>query len=435
MLTKTFTDLTAFVERRKRLQQSDKNNVFIFFSGREAHLSRFRAQSHFVYLTGFEEPDACAVIRTGTEPSFSLFVRDRDSAVEIWDGERFGVERAKKEFIVDQCFSISDLNKELKNLLRGAETIYFNIGEDSEYDAWVLDARKQALLLDKRSGKSQAAIADPDSVLGKMRVIKDQWEQQWIKEACELSAQAHLHVMQNVRPGMNEVQVQADLLYSFYQQKAFREGYSSIIASGPNATTLHYRANNRDMGDDDFLLIDAGAEKNYYTADITRTYPVSGKFSKPQKALYEAVLRTQKKLIELVQPGFSLIELQEKTCTLLTEQMIELGLLSGKTQQLVEEKSYQKYYPHGVGHYLGMDVHDVGAAKIGDTPVSFKEGMVITVEPGLYIPVDDLSAPKDLRGLGVRIEDDVLIGSKNPKVLTVLAPKEISELESVIGHS
>lgn len=431
MLTRTFDDLEVFKKRREALN-SFGNNVFILFSGEEGHLSNFRANSHFVYLTGFEEPQSCAVIKTGENPSYSLFVRDRDSSVEIWDGERFGVERAKLEFDVDQTYSIDDLSKELKNLLKGSDSIYYSIGTDGEKDKVVLAARKQIQLMERRSGKAQIPICDPDQILAGMRMIKDAHEQKWLREACELSARAHLHVMKNVKPGLNERQILGDLFYSFYQQEAFREGYSSIIASGVNATTLHYRANNRTMEDGDLLLIDAGAEKKYYTADITRTYPVNGKFSSAQKNIYQAVLSTQKKLIDLVQPGFSLVQLQEKACVLLTEAMVELGLLSGSISTLTAEKSYQKYYPHGVGHYLGMDVHDVGFSKKADKPVAFEQGMVITVEPGIYVPLDDESAPKELRGLGVRIEDDILVGNQGPENLTSLVPKEISEIESII---
>ncbi len=433
MLTKTFKDVSVFSDRRERLADLEDNAVFIFFSGEESHLARFRAESSFVYFTGFEEPSAVTVIRTGQNSSFNLFVQAKDPAIEIWDGERYGVEKAKKEFGADQCYTIDDLETYLPSLLRGANKIFFSLGESPDNDALVLSARERAQQLDRRSGKSKIPLFDPKEVTAQLRVIKDQHEVSWITEACDLSAKAHLHVMKNVAPGMNERQVQAHLFYSFYIQQANFEGYSSIIASGTNACTLHYRANNKLMTDGEFLLIDAGAEKNYYTADITRTYPVNGKFSPAQKDIYQAVLDVQKSLIAMVKPGYSLPALHEKSCELLTQKMIDLNLLKGSVSENIENKSYLKYYPHGIGHYLGMDVHDVGFSKNGESPVPFKKNMVFTIEPGIYVPMDDDTAPKELQGLGVRIEDDILVDDKSGINLTAQAPKEVNELETIIG--
>lgn len=432
MVIRTFNDLTPFQKRRAQLKNLAEGSAFILFSGKESHLTRFRVQSSFVYLTGFEEPEACAVFRPGSDPEYTLFVRDKDPSIEIWDGYRYGPKEAQKVFSCDQCFSIKDLEKELPQLLTGVKDLYFSLGEDSINDDLVIKARNKAQQLDRRSGNPKISIKDPNEIIGEMRVIKDESEVNWIKESCELSAKAHNHVMKNVKVGMNEVQAQAHLLYSFYEQEAQREGYSSIIASGVNATILHYRANNKPMLNEELLLIDAGAEKNYYTADITRTYPVNGTFTKPQKEVYLSVLNVQKSLISLIQPGYSLPELQEKAIQLLTEQMIELGLLSGKVSDLIKEKKYQKYYPHGIGHYLGLDVHDIGRSKENNKPRPFQKNMVITVEPGIYIPHDDQEAPKELRGIGVRIEDDILIGSSSPVNMTATAYKEVDELEATI---
>ncbi len=434
MPIRTFKDNSVFENRRKRLAQFGENAVYVFFSGEESHLARFRAESSFVYFTGFEEPSSVAVIRTGEQESYSLFVREKDPSVEIWDGERFGQELAKKEFGVDQCFGMGELDEQLPHLLRGAEKLYFAIGEDSARDAIIFDARDRAQQLDRRSGRNKLPIFDPKEVVAPMRVIKDEHEITWLTDACRLSAQAHVNVMKNVKPGMNERQAQAHLFFSFYNQEASFEGYSSIIASGANACTLHYRDNNRLMQDGDFLLIDAGAEKNYYTADITRTYPVNGKFTSAQKDIYQAVLDVQKELIALSKPGYSIPEMHQRSCELLVEKMIDLGLLKGSVDEIIENKTYLKYYPHGIGHYLGMDVHDVGFSKNGNDPVPFQPNMVHTIEPGLYVPVTDDSAPKELRGLGVRIEDDILISEKGPVNLTQDVPKEVEELESIIGE-
>lgn len=434
MLTKTFAQTDIFKKRREHLSKVTEDSVFVFYSGSyEGYLSQFRANSHFVYLTGYEEAESWAVIRTGAKPQYTLFVREKDPVMEVWDGERFGPELAKKEFQADVTYPVSSLEKELKNLIRGASRIFFSLGENQDRDKLIISARAQAQQLDRRSGRPPSSIYDPNEILSSMRVIKDSHEIQWMKSVCELSAQTHKDVMKAVKPGMNEKQIQGKLINGFYEQLAFSEAYSSIVGTGANATILHYRANNCDLKDGDLLLIDAGAEKSYYRADITRTYPVNGKFTPAQKALYQAVLDVQKALITMVKPGFSLEELKEKAISLLTEKMVELGLLTGKVTDLIASNAYQKYYPHSVGHYLGMDVHDVGFSKSGNQPVPFEPGMIVTVEPGLYIPENDTSVPKEFRGLGVRIEDDVLVTAKGCEVLTASAPKEVAELESLIG--
>ncbi len=434
MIINTYNDLKSFKKRRDRLNTlCGKDSVIVLFSGEEGHLAPFRPQSSFLYLTGFEEPGSCLVIRTGKVPELHLFVRDRNPAMELWDGERYGVERAQKVFSADKAYDIEHLVKELPELLRGQNRLYFSMGLDSELDKLILSARKKAQALDRRSGQSLMPIHDPSEILSQLRVIKDSDEQKWMKETCELSARAHEFTMKSVSPGMTEKQIQGILVSSFFKDNAQGEAYPSIVASGPNATTLHYRANNRKTKKGDFLLIDAAAEKYFYKADITRTYPIDGKFSQTQKDLYQAVLEVQKSLISKVVVGFSLPELQELTILKLTEVMVELGLLKGKTKELIEKKSYQKYYAHGVGHYLGLDVHDIGFSKLKDKPVPFQAGMVITVEPGIYIPESDSDVDKELRGLGVRIEDDILITKSKPDIMTISAPKEIKDLEKIIG--
>jgi Xaa-Pro aminopeptidase len=434
MLTRTFSDNQIFKSRRHRLTElATSDAVFILFAGPEGHLAPFRVESSFLYLTGFEEPDAVAVIRTGAKAQFTLFVRDKDPVAEVWDGERYGPELAETEFAADHCFPLSELETQLPALLKGARALYFSVGDDPINDDIVLNARKTAQHLNRRSGQAKVPIHDPNDILAVLRMVKEPIEIEFLRESCELSAQANIRLMRQVQPGWNERQALAEFLYEIYHCQASREGYSSIIASGTNACTLHYRANCRDMQDGEFLLVDAGGEKNYYTADITRTYPVNGTFTPAQRKLYQAVLDVQKALIEKVRVGFSLPQLHEQSCEWLAEKMVDLGLIEGTAQDILEEKAYQKYYPHGVGHYLGLDVHDLGVSKDGDQPVPFQVGTVITVEPGLYIPPDDLSAPAEFRGLGVRIEDDVLVTADGPEVLTASAPKEVDELEALIG--
>ena len=298
MLTKTFKDVSLFHQRQEKLNQTcPPHSVIILFSGQEAPLLRFRASSSFVYLTGFEEPEAAVVIRTGDQkPHTSLFVRSKDPEKETWDGERFGPEGAQAQFAVDEAFSINEFEDKLPSLLEGVENIFFEWGEDPKQDEWVLKARRQAQQKAGRSGRHQAAIRDPNEVIAPLRMVKSPQEIQWMREVCDLSAQAHVEVMKQVKPGQNEGQAFSHLLFWFHQQQAQGEAYSSIVASGPNACTLHYRANNRDMEAGDLLLLDAGAEKKYLSADITRTYPVTGKFSPAQKELYEGVLEVQKKI-------------------------------------------------------------------------------------------------------------------------------------------
>lgn len=433
MLIKTYSDLSCFQQRREQLYDKVENSVFILFSGVEGHLDYFRPQSSFIYLTGFEEPESVAVIRTGAQKQFTLFVRPKDPSVEVWDGERYGPEKARQVFGADQCFSSEELSERLPELMQGADRIYFALGDDVASDELVLQARDRAQMMPRRSGQPKMSLHDPNEVLASMRMIKDASEITYIKEVCELSAQAHVHVMKSIKPGLNERQSLGHFLSSIYNDKASREAYSSIIASGDNACTLHYRSNCRDMSDGDFMLIDAGAEKHYYKADITRTYPVNGRFTGAQKKIYQAVLDVQKDLIAMVKVGYSLPELHEKSCELLTEKMIGLGLLSGTVEDNLKNKTFHKYYPHGVGHYLGLDVHDVGFSKVKDKPVPFQTGTLITIEPGIYVPSDDTSAPEELRGLGVRIEDDILVTTTGPEVLTASAPKEINELEALIG--
>jgi Xaa-Pro aminopeptidase len=434
MLTRTYPDNQVFQKRREKLYKAySSESALILFSSREGYISRFRAKSSFVYLSGFEEPDSWLVIRLGKEPTYSLFVPPKDPNVEIWDGERYGPELCKKEFQPDFCFPNDRLSSELPGLLKGVEKIYYDLGEDSENDRIILDVRKKIQMLERRSGKALCSIGDTKSIMAPMRVKKDQWEITWMKESCELSAQAHMQVMKYTRPGVNERELMGHFLKEIYAHGAQQEGYSSIVASGDNATTLHYRANNRKMLAGDLLLIDAGAEKNYYTADITRTYPVSGKFTGANRDIYEAVLEVQKKLIERVRVGFSLPELHDLSCRYLCEQMVHLGLLKGTIDELVAQKKYVSFYPHGIGHYLGMDVHDIGLSREGDKPVPFEAAMTITMEPGIYIPRFCESVDPKWRGLGVRIEDDILVTEGEPVVMSVTAPKEIKDLESIVG--
>lgn len=437
MKNRTFHNLEEFKKRRAEFANKAPNSALILFSGEESGWERFRAHSDFVYMTGFEEPDSiCVFLPNGKNP-FCLFVRPKDPSKEIWDGFRYGLEGAKSVFGADEAYDIKDFAKTLPSLLLGTEKVFFQL-QGTEADWTVLRGIREYITTLGRSGRGMLPVHDPKEVIGEMRIIKSKQEIEWHREACRISAESHREVMKQVRPGMNEKEIQAILFNEFYKRQAHREGYFSIIAAGANATILHYRDNNSASKDGDLLLIDAGAEKNYFTGDITRTYPLNGKYTPAQRDVYSRVLKVQKHLISMVKPGVRYEDLQETARKQLTQELIEMGFLKGTVDQNIQSKAYTKYYPHNIGHLLGMDVHDVGLYKINGQSRLLEEGMVITVEPGLYIPVDDESVPKEYRGIGVRIEDDVLVTATGHEVMTSAAPKEISEIEDIIskkGHT
>jgi Xaa-Pro aminopeptidase len=286
-----------------------------------------------------------------------------------------------------------------------------------------------------RTGFGILSVHDADEFLGQFRVIKSDLDLINQRQACQLSAQAHTEVMKYLKPGMNEREIHGYFIHQIFKRGSQREGYGSIVAGGPNACTLHYVFNDQKLRAEDLMLIDAGGEYNYFTGDITRTYPVGGRFSEAQAEVYSGVLDVQKKLIEIVKPGLPFAQLHEAGANLLTDLMLKLGLLSGRREDLVAANRHRKYYPHGIGHYLGMDVHDAGLyySKAKD-PRVLEAGMVFTIEPGLYIPYDDLDAAEKYRGIGIRIEDNILCTKNGFENLTVDCPKEIKDLEAIIGR-
>jgi len=432
MKNRTYKDIAEFAKRREKICKQYPNSAVVLFSGEEPHWDRFRAYSDFVYVTGFEEPDSICVLLTGPKPQFVMFVRPRDPKKEIWDGYRYGLEGVKSEFGADVSFDIKDFSAEFPKLLTNIDRVYYQL-QGSERDLSIIRGIQTFITTLGRSGRGLLPIHDPKEILGEMRLKKTTQEIAWHKEACDLSAESHRALMAMVKPGMNEKDIQALLFKEFFARGAHREGYFSIIAAGGNATILHYRDNNSASKDGDLLLIDAGAEKNYYTADITRTYPMNGKYTAAQKNIYSRVLKVQKNLITMVKPGVGYEDIQAAARKQLTQELIDIGFLKGSVEQNLESKAFMKYYPHNVGHFLGMDVHDVGLYKVNGTTRALEEGMVITIEPGLYIPVDDESVPKEYRGIGVRIEDDVLVTKSGHEVLTSRAPKEISEIEALMA--
>jgi len=393
----------------------------------------YRQDSNMYYLTGFEEPESFLVIRPGKTPESVLFVREKNIERETWDGFRFGPEGAQKEFLMDAVYPIEEFQKQCIELLKGYEEVYYRQYKNKDADQLVekvLLALKQAY---GRSGYGLMTLKDADSFLGEFRLRKDEDDISNLRKACQISADAHVAAMKFTKPGVTERQVQAVLAYNFYMNGAARVGYPYIIASGNNATTLHYNFNDQVCKKDDLLLIDAGAEYNYYSGDITRTYPISGQFTAAQKKVYQGVLTIQQDLIAYLKPGIFFKDLHEMAADRLTDLMLELGLVSGRKEDVIKSNQHRKYYPHGVGHWLGMDVHDSGVYFINGEPRPVEAGMTFTIEPGLYIPQNDMSAPAELRGIGVRIEDDIIMTANGCDVMTSGVPKTIEEIEKIVG--
>ncbi len=383
----------------------------------------YRQDTNLYYLTGFEEPESILLLLPGKNPQEVMFVRRKNPERETWDGFRYGPADAQTQFKFDQVYPIDEFETRASELLKGFDGIYYRLRKNLKMDDTVLSIAESLRRTQGRTGLGLLSIHDADEFLGEMRVIKDEVELHNLRTACEISAQGHISAMQKIRPGMSERQVQAILQYEFLNRGAAREGYNFIVASGNAATTLHYNFNDQPCRDGDLLLIDAGAEFNYYTGDITRTFPVNGQFTKPQSEVYNHVLNVQQKIIDILKPGVPFRQLHEMGTELLTDAMLDLGLLSGRKADIISSGQHRKYYPHGIGHFLGMDVHDSGKYFLKGEPRPIEAGMTFTVEPGLYIPAHDTSAPAEFRGIGVRIEDNILITANGHEVMTKSAPK------------
>jgi len=431
-------DMETFKERRQLLATKMKSGALIIHAhpecirNNDVHHS-YRQDSNLFYLTGFEEPESIVVFRPGQTPETVLFVRPKDVFRETWDGFRYGTEGAEREFKVDKAYLISDFDKMIVDLLRPVERVFYRWNIDREFDLKILKVLGDVRASLGRTGRGHLSVSDSWELIGELRLFKSLYDVGVMRKACEISAKAHVEAMRFTRPGVTERQILGAVLGSSYRLGAERKGYGTIVASGANATTLHYVFNDQTCRDGELLLIDAGAETAYYCGDITRTFPVNGKFTNVQRKVYQGVLDLQKDLLTRIKPGLVFKSLQEATIDVLTDLMVGLKLLSGSRQQLIESGAYKKYYPHGVGHWLGLDVHDAGLLTVNGEPRALEIGMAFTIEPGIYIPADDLTAPAELRGIGIRIEDNVVVTPTGCEVLTSLAPKEISEMEALIG--
>ncbi|PIE41543.1 MAG: Xaa-Pro aminopeptidase [Gammaproteobacteria bacterium] len=395
---------------------------------------QYRQDSDFYYLTGFAEPEAVLVLIPGRKHGECvLFCRERDPKMEIWDGCRAGPEGAIKKYGADDAFPIADLDEILPGLIEGRERVYYAMGSDPTFDRQVMDWVNAIRAKVRTGAHPPGEFISLDHLLHDMRLFKSKAEIRMMKRAAEITANAHVRAMETCSPGMMEYQLEAEYLHEFAREGARYPAYPSIVGGGANGCILHYIENASELKKGDLVLVDAGAEYDHYAADITRTFPVSGVFSGPQKQLYEVVLKAQLAAIREVKPGNHWNQSHEAAVKVITRGLVKLGLLKGKVDQLIKNGSYTKYYMHRTGHWLGMDVHDVGDYKVGGEWRVLEEGMVLTVEPGIYVPKDDKDVDEKWRGIGIRIEDDVVVTAKGHQVLTKGVPKKVDEIEALMA--
>ncbi len=398
---------------------------------------KFHQDPDFYYLTEFPEPDAIAVIDPAARKSrFTLFVRPRDPLMETWYGRRQGVEGAKKNYGADKAMPIEKFESELPKLLNGKEKLYYRFGLDNRLDQVILNYLSGQRFRRLKTAYPPHTIIDPTLLIGEMRLHKTPEEVALMQKAADIAAEAHVVAMRECKPGLNEAQIEAIIEHHFRMSGAAGASYNSIVGGGANATILHYVENNAPLKDGDLLLVDAGCEYQGYASDITRTFPVNGRFTKAQREVYDVVLEVQLECLAATRKGVTVKDRQDLSIELLTEGMKKLGLLKGKTKDLIKKGAYMKYYMHGVGHYLGLDVHDAGryfTEQKARFSRPFEPGMVLTVEPGLYIPADDKTAPAKYRGIGIRIEDDILVTEDGNVNLTVGVPKDADAIEEIMN--
>ena len=393
----------------------------------------YRQDSNFYYLSGYEEPESLILIRPNQDKErFIIFCRDRDPLREQWDGLRTGQEGVIQDYGADAAYSINSIDEIMPKLLNGAKNIYFSMsapcGVDAKISSWVEDIRKNT-----RSGAEPPQnLLSLDSILHEMRLIKEGDEMDLMKKAANITTEAHIRAMQSVRPGMYEYQLEAEYLYAFNKNGARSPAYNSIVGGGNNSCILHYVENNAELQDGDLVLVDAGCEYQYYASDVTRTFPVNGKFSPEQREIYSIVLEAHKQSMEQAKPGNKWNLMHEKSVEVIVEGLLSIGLLQGSRDEIIDKGEYSKFYMHRIGHWLGMDVHDVGSYKQDGDWRPLEEGMVMTVEPGIYI-LDSMEGVDDKwKGIGVRIEDDIAITDSGFEILTPDVPRTIEEVEQTV---
>jgi Xaa-Pro aminopeptidase len=426
-----------FAARRQRLLAAIGDGVAVLPTAQEVLRNRdthhpYRFDSYFWYLTGFPEPDAILVLVGGAQPQSILFCRDKDEEREIWDGFRHGPEAAATAFGFDAAYSIAEFDHRLPELLADRPALWHSVGHDSAWDSRIA-AALNVVRSQTRSGKrAPRSVHDLRAEIDAMRLFKDAHEQETMRRAADISSAGHARAMHACRPGMAEYELEAELAYEFRRRGADAHAYTPIVAGGINACVLHYVSNNRLLPENGLVLIDAGCEVDGYAADITRTFPVSGHFSAPQRDVYEVVLAAQAAAIAAIRPGQHFMAPHEAALRVLTQGMVDLRLLDGSVDGLIETEAYKRFYMHRTSHWLGLDVHDAGEYKHGEQWMTLAAGMALTVEPGLYIrPGDDV--PPALAGIGIRIEDDALVTADGCEIYTD-APRSVAEIEDVMRH-
>ncbi|MEM9543694.1 MAG: aminopeptidase P N-terminal domain-containing protein [Cyanobacteria bacterium P01_E01_bin.42] len=434
-------DAAEYRHRRDRFMDKIGNGTAIFASAPLSVMHHdveypFRQESDFFYLTGFDEPGAVVVLAPHHEEhKFVLFVQPKDMEKETWTGYRTGVEKAKERYGADEVFAINELNEKLPEYLKNADRIYYHLGRDESFNSKIVRHWKHFIQQYPKRGKGPIAIEDSNPTLHPLRQIKSETEIELVRKASKVAAEAHNRAREFAKPGVYEYQVQAEIEYVF-KSHGMDIAYPSIVASGENACILHYVENNRQIQEGDLLLIDAGCSNSYYNSDITRTFPVGASFSKEQQIIYELVLEAQLQAISQVRPGNDYRTIHDTAVCVLVGGLLDLGLLKGDFEQIIEQEKYKPFYMHRTGHWLGLDVHDVGIYQHGEEQsVILQPGHILTVEPGIYIsphikPAEEQpEVPDRWHGIGVRIEDDVLVTKEGCEVLTADVPKSVSAMQ------
>ncbi|MCH8927364.1 MAG: aminopeptidase P N-terminal domain-containing protein [Candidatus Marinimicrobia bacterium] len=427
-----YPDKSLFAEKREIYMDKIGDDAVAIIASHGVYVRNddqdhdYRQDSKLFYLTGFEEPRSIAVLRPGAEKhKFILFVRKRDKLKETWNGKRYGVKGAMEVFNADTAYAIDDFEAMLPSLLKGHKTVYHNYGADEEFSEMVAD---QFTALARRT---DAVMKDAEYILGEMRKVKSKREIELLQKAVDITVEAHREAMMSTQPGMSEYEIEAVIEYVFRKNGSQRVSYNSIVGSGANATILHYNTNEMKMNKGDLLLLDAAAEWGYYSADVTRTYPVSGKFSKEQAAIYKIVYDAQQAGMKMSKPGNTRQDISDAVENSVIDGLINVGLLTGSREKIREDKSHKKFYLHGFGHWIGLDVHDAGAYTVDGESVVMEQGMVFTIEPGVYINEDESVDPK-WWNIGVRIEDCILITKKGNINMSRGVPRKIKDIEKLM---
>jgi len=431
-------DIQAFVDRRARLLKAMGRGIAVIPTAPERVRNRdshypYRHDSYFYYLSGFPEPEACVVLVAGDSPQALLFCREKDPGKEVWDGFRHGPEAAREAFRFDAAHPIASLDEKLAELLAGQAVLHYSMGHDADWDDRLVAALNRVRANVRSGAHAPAEIRDVRVELDEMRLIKDAHEIADMRRAAGISAAAHRRAMRAAAPGRFEYEIEAELMHEFRRSGAQAPAYSPIVAGGANACILHYVSNSQPLRDGDLLLIDAGCEVDSYAADITRTFPVNGKFSPAQRDVYELVLAAQQAAIARIAPGNAWDAPHEAAVRVLAQGMLDLKLLTGSVDGVIESGAYRRFYMHRTGHWLGMDVHDAGEYKVEGEWRPLQAGMTLTVEPGCYIRAAD-DVPRALWDVGVRIEDNALVTAAGCEILTDAVPRTASEIESLMAR-